>query len=104
MIPSGAHVDLAYDEESGYSGSFLMEGGTLDAAANSMSFAESRFVQISNRNYDSNEAAANAVTGIQKDKIHLEATTRSQEEYDYWYGLAAGEGYRSLIKRLGIRK
>ena len=96
VIPSGAHVDLAYDEESGYSGSVLMEGGTLDAAVNSMSFAGRSVVQISNRNYDSNEAAVNAVTGIQKDKIHLEATTRSQEEYDYWYGLAAGEGYRSL--------
>ena len=96
QIPSEAYINLLPDADQRSCGCIIMNGGTMDAATDTVSFEGDACVELQNWNYDSNQAALSAVSGIQNEKIHLEATTRSQEEYDFWYSLAAAEGYRSL--------
>lgn len=93
---SGATLNLKDDAADSAFGWLTLEGGTLNVPENAMSFEGRAGVEIRNSRYATNEAALNAASGIQNEKIHLEATTRSQEEYDFWYSRAAAEGYRSL--------
>ena len=93
---SGATLNLKDDAADSAFGWLTLEGGTLNVPENAMSFEGRAGVEICNSRYATNEAALNAVSGIQNENIHLEATTRSQKEYDFWYSRAAAEGYRSL--------
>ncbi len=95
QIPSGARLDLVSNgdwQRQSY-GCVILNGGTVDAAANTMSFEGRSCVQLQNRNYTSNEAAVNAVSGVAISDIALEVGILNQSDYDYWYALMAN-GYR----------
>ena len=92
-IPEGAMLNLIPDADWRTYGCVILDGGTLDAAANTMSFEGRACVQLQNRNYLSNEAALNAVSGVAISDITLEVEILSQSDYEYWYNVKAS-GYK----------